>query len=614
VLLVYWTALSAGFINYDDPAYVTKNPNIQHRLDASSIAWAFTTSHAANWHPLTWISHIIDFDLYGLKPAGHHLSSVLFHMANAVLLFLLLNRATGAFWRSALVAAFFSLHPLRAESVAWVSERKDVLSAFFWMLTLWAYLKSRTSSFKIFYPLALLFFAFGLMAKPMLVTLPFVLLLLDYWPLRRFRVDAGRVPWRILAEKIPFLFLAAISCVVTFLAQSRSGAVSAANFPLDARLANVPVAYTRYLARNFWPSNLAFFYEYRTWPMFDVLGAVVLLAAITAMVLWRWRLQPYLAVGWFWFLGMLLPTIGLVQVGSQSLADRYTYLPSIGLWLAVVWGIYEFATHHPPFLKPAVVGSGLLVTAFAVLTWHQAGLYHDSEKLWRATLRQEPDSLVALDNLSRCLMENGQLEEAAHRSRQALAIRPTDFEAENILADISLRQGKPADAIACALHSLTVQPHDGYAYDVLARAYLSEGKIAEAAEAFQTAVKLEPTLAEAWCNLGFTMLQLHRVPEALKDYQKALDLDPNYALAHNDLGNILLQEGQLNDALEHFVRAAEIAPGFAEAHYNLGEILLKQGRTSDALGEYEKALASRPNLARARLRISQITNAGIHHP
>ena len=319
VIAVYWPALKCGFVNYDDPEYVTSNRAVRQGLNGTSILWAFTTTHAANWHPLTWLSHILDCQLYGLHPAGHHLTSLLFHAANSVLLFCLLRRMTGAWGRSAWVAALFALHPLRVQSVVWVSERKDVLSAFFWMLALWAYvryseeLKLRSLMLKVYYAASLLFFALGLMAKPMLVTLPFVLLLLDYWPLRR--------PW-LIAEKIPFFALSAASSIMTFLVQDRTGAVSSmVHFPAGARLANVPIAYVRYLSKDFCPTGLATFYQYQLWPLWKVIAAVGLLAVITGLVLWRMRSQPYLPVGWAWFVGMLVPTIGLVQVGSQAMAD-----------------------------------------------------------------------------------------------------------------------------------------------------------------------------------------------------------------------------------------------------------------------------------------------------
>jgi Flp pilus assembly protein TadD len=591
VVAAYWPALHCGFLNYDDPAYVTANPRIQAGLNWNSIAWALTTGHAANWHPLTWVSHMIDFQIYGLNPWGHHLTSVLFHAANSVLLFLLLTDMTGAAGRSAFVAAIFALHPLRVESVVWVSERKDVLSAFFGLLTLWAWFRFQTSKSKGCYALALVFFILGLMAKPMLVTLPLVFLLLDFWPLRR------EFSWNRIVERTPFFVLAGAACVVTYIVQDPS----MENFPAGARWANAPVACVRYLSRIFWPSNLSFFYSYQAWTPLQVAGAVFLLSVISGLAVWRVRQQPYMAVGWAWFLGMLAPTIGLVQVGSQSMADRYTYLPGIGIGIMIVWAMHEFAPRQVALL------SGILFLAVcSILTWREAHFYQNSQTVWRETLRQDPKCLVALDNLSRELIRSGPLNEALDYSRQALAIRPADPEAENNLALIFLHQGRLDDALSHARTSIALQPHNQEAYDTIGQACLKKGQPEQAIEAYRAALQIDPKLAEAWCNLGFALLQQHRIDDARDAYQKALQLDPNYALAHNDVGNILMQQGRMDEALAHFLRATQIKPDFGEAHYNMAEILLRKGRADEALAEYRKTLASLPNLAQARARIDEI--------
>jgi tetratricopeptide (TPR) repeat protein len=591
VVVVYWPALHCGFINYDDPAYVTNNPHVQSGVNWASLKWALTTTHAANWHPLTWVSHMVDFDLYGLRPWGHHLASVAIHAVNSVLLFLVLTRMTGAMVRSAFVAVIFALHPLRVESVVWISERKDVLSAFFAILTIWAYFKYHIARSRVWGLLALIFFALGLAAKPMLVTLPIVLLLLDFWPLRR------ELSARLLVEKIPFLILAAGCSVMTFLAQKPS----MENFPAYARWENVPVAYARYLGKIFWPFHLSFFYSYRLWPLWEIAGATLLLLVISGFVVWRLRQEPYLAVGWFWFVVMLAPTIGIVQVGSQSMADRYTYLPGIGIALMAVWGVYEWAPR-----RMGIALGAMFIALCMVLTWRQTHVYENSETLWRATLREDPECLVALDNLSSYLIDQHRLGEAHAFSLQALAVRPSDFEAENNLASIDLLQGRTDDALADARVSLKIQPHNEYAYDILGRAYLKKGDVEHAIESYHQALDLDPSLAEAWCNLGFALLQQRRVAEAVDAYHKALELDPNYALAHNDLGNILLQQGHPDEALAHFVRAAQIEPGFGEAHYNIAEILLRKGQDAEALAEYRKAVESLPNLVAAKRRIAEI--------
>jgi protein O-mannosyl-transferase len=615
VLAVFSPALHGGFVNYDDPAYVTANWHVRHGLTGPGLRWAFTSIAASNWHPLTWLSLILDGQLYGLQPAGYHLTSLLLHAANAVLLFLLLNRLTGALWRSALVTALFALHPLRVESVAWVSERKDVLSAFFWMLSVGAYvryaenLKSQISNLKLFYALSLVFFTLGLMAKPMLVTLPFVLLLLDYWPLGRWKFGA-KFSWRPVVEKIPFFVLTAGSCLVTYLVQDRAEAVaSLARFPLGLRLANIPVAYTRYLIRNFRPVHLAAFYPYMGWSAGEIMGAVALLAGVTAWALWRARSSPWLAVGWFWFLGMLVPTIGLVQAGGQSLADRYSYLPGIGLWIMLVWGLPGAASGRPRLRGAKTTAAALVVMLFALLTWRQARVYQNSGTLWEATLRSYPNCLAAHNNLANWLMDQGRWDEALDHCRQALAILPGDPEAHNSLSLIRLHQGKPDEALAEALQSIQSQPRSAVNRQTLARAYLQKSDFAAAAASLQEAIQINPDPPEAWCNLGYALLQQGQVPAAATAYERALELNPDYALAHNDLGNILLRQGRPDEAMEHFKRAIELAPSFAEAHYNLAGILAQHGRLDEAIFHLQKALEIQPGLASARERLAALLAA-----
>jgi tetratricopeptide (TPR) repeat protein len=612
VLAVYGPALHGGFVNYDDPAYVTENWHVQHGFNAQSVRWAFTTDTASNWHPLTWLSHILDCQLYGLHPAGHHLTSLLWHAANSVLLLLLLNRLTGALWPSAFVAAMFALHPLRVESVAWISERKDVLSAFFWVLTVGAYvrfaesLQAQSSNRKFFYALALVFFALGLMAKPMLVTLPFVLLLLDYWPLGRLEFGP-KFSRRLILEKIPFFVLAAGSGLVTFLVQDRTGAVaSLSRLSLGMRLENVPVAYTRYLTKNFWPADLASFYPYVGWPAGEIIGAVALLAGITALALWRARSAPYLAVGWFWFLGVLVPTIGLVQVGGQSLADRYSYLASIGLWIMVAWGLHDLASRRP-FLRAAMtMAAGLAAVLFALLAWRQTGVYQDSGTLWEATLRSYPNSLMAHNLLSRWCIEKGQWDQALEHCCKALAILPNDPAVHDDLSRIYLHQGKVDEAIAEGLQSIQAQPRSEDNRQTLARAYLEKGDFAAAAASCKEAIRIQPSAPEAWCNLGYALLQQGEVSEATAAYQRALKLNPDAALAHNDLGNIFLRQRRMDEAMDQFQRAVELNASFAEAHYNLAGILAYQGRLDEAIAQCQKAVEIQPSLAAARERLASL--------
>jgi tetratricopeptide (TPR) repeat protein len=612
VWLTFSAALRCGFVNYDDPVYVTGNAPVRDGLRWAGVRWAFASTAAVNWHPLTWLSHMADCQFYGLNATGHHLTSVLLHAANAVLLLLLLCRTTGALWTSLLAAALFALHPLRVESVVWISERKDVLSAFFWMLTLWAYVryaeeeKGPRDDRKFFYAAALVCFALALMAKPMAVTLPFVLLLLDHWPLRRERALAFR-----LAEKVPFVVLTCISCVVTVWVQRRGGAVASfAVYPFWERLGNVPLAYAGYLSKDFWPADLISFYPHQPLRAGPIVGALLILGLVTGWVFRRRHAQPYLPVGWFWFLGVLAPTVGLVPAGAQLMADRYSYLPSIGLWIMLAWELRHLQAAWPALRKPLAVGCGWAVLLLASLTSRHAWIYRDSETLWQATLRHHPENLMARDNLAKWFIDQNRLAEAREQCRQALAFRGDDPEAQWNLARIGLREGKIDEAVADCLKSLSAQPRNAQAYETLGQAYLKKGQADQAAQAFEKALDLEPDFAEAWCNLAFAFVQERRLPEAVSADEKALQLAPGFALAHNDLGGILRQMGRTDEAMEHFRRAAELEPDFGEAHYNIAEILLRQGQTNAALAEYQKALAKLPTLAPARARVAEILRRG----
>jgi len=556
VLAVYGPALHCGFIEFDDTDYVTHNGHIQHGLNWAAIQWAFTTDHCANWHPLTWLSHLVDFQLYGLNPAGHHATSVLFHLANSLLLFLLLRRLTGAVWRSAFVAGVFALHPLRLESVVWVSERKDVLSTFFGFLAVWAYVRyveefkvrssfakateDKGSKFKLFYAAALVLFALGLMAKPMLVTLPFVLLLLDYWPLDRFRLG-----WRLVLEKVPFFLLALGSSVVTFLVQHHEGAMATlARFSVGTRLANVPVAYVRYLFKNAWPSNLALFYPHERWGALEVAGAVGLLGAITGWVVWRRRAQPYLAVGWFWFLGMLFPTIGLVQVGEISMADRYSYLPSVGLWIMVAWGLNEWAGSNWILRRGAAGAGGLALLALAASASAQIRYWHDTAAIFSHVLEVTGENYIAYYNMGCAVMESGDYPKAIECFEGALS-------AEN----------------AGAFWMDPAQAHNNLGY-----ALLHEGRIAQAVAHFEKALVTKPAFPEAYYNLGRAFVANHQPEVALDCFQRAMALNPNVPEIHYTLAETFRQLGRRAEAIEQYRRALELRPGWSDAASQLAAL------------------------------------------
>ena len=611
-VLVYLPVRHHSFLLFDDADYVTDNHHVQAGLTWAGVNWAFTTGHTGNWHPLTWLSHMLDVQLFGISSMGPHMVNVLFHVANTVLLFILLRRLTGALWCSAWVAALFALHPLHVESVAWVAERKDVLSAFFFLLTLWAYARyaqcrSRAESRALLWPstldyvlyvLALFSFALGLMCKPMLVTLPFVLLLLDYWPLQRF--DASTVQHTVV-EKVPFFLLSALSSGVTFAAQKSGGAVrSLASFPVSERMENALVSYARYLGKTFWPVDLAVFYPHPGhWPAEQVVSGAILVAGLCLGVVWFGRRFPFAVTGWFWFLGMLVPTIGLVQVSNQSMADRYTYLPSIGIFIILAWGAREVSMRWR-FSKAVIgIGAGLTVIACAVRTEGQLHYWQDSESLFRHALAVTKGNFVAHNNLGSTLLQKGQVAEAIDQFRQALEVRPDYADAYCNLGSALLQKRRADEAIAQFRKALEVQPNHPLARYNLATTLLQNGRVNEAIAQFQNAVEIRPDDPLTHLNLGNALLQKGRLDEAVAQYQKVLEIQPDDADAHNNLGSALLKKGRLDEAAAQFQQALQIDPNHANAHHNLADIFLQQGRLDEAIARYQETLLLQPDCADA---------------
>ena len=548
VAVVFGQTVRHEFVNFDDDRYVVENPQITHGLTARTIGSAFTHSHAGNWHPLTSISHILDWQFYGLWAGGHHLTNVLLHGATAVLLLLVLRQMTGRLWPSAVVAALFAIHPLRVESVAWVAERKDVLSGLFFMLTLAAYVGYVRRPFSLGrYMLVVTVYALALMTKPMLVTLPFVLLLLDYWPLGRFSVSGSsataglsspeqsrfRRIVRPLLEKVPLFGLAAASSLATFLIHRESAGL-VENLPAYLRVPNVLVSYTAYLEQMFWPASLAVFYPFpsESIPAWQSIGALLLLIAITAgVVLWG-RRRPYLLVGWLWYLATLVPVIGLVQVGAQARADRYTYLTQIGVYVALVWLIADVVSHwRRRRLACGAVAAGVL----ASLGWCasvQTSHWRNSEALWS--------------------------------------------------------------------HTLECTSRNWYAYNNLAVILQNRGELDRAMEYLQVALAANPQSVESLTNVGMILRHRGRLDEAIGYHRKALAIDPQFARAHNNLANALNQSGRLEEAIVHYEQAIEIAPQVAETQYNCGVALSQLGRLDDAIAHYRKAVELNPGFGPAR--------------
>ncbi len=538
---IYGQVRHHSFVNIDDQAYVYENPYVLQGMSWMGLQHACTSFVAANWHPLTWLSHMVDVDLFGLDAGLHHLVNVLIHLVNTLLLFLVLLRITGASWRSAMVAALFAVHPLHVESVAWVSERKDVLSGFFFLLTLAAYgeyVRRRTGGR---YLAVIALFALGLLAKPMLVTLPFVLLLLDAWPLRRLASEPpapGLLAPRLRAllwEKLPLFALAAAASILTYLAQRHGGAeVRLEAIPLGSRLANAVVSYGAYLTQTVWPAGLASFYPHPAFlgeaaSPWRVATAAFALATIS-FVVWRARRdRPYLAVGWLWFLGMLLPVIGIVQVGVQARADRYTYLPLIGLFVGAVWGGGDIIGSSPRRRGVAAAGATLAVLALGVASWRQVQYWRDSITLHAHALRVTEHNWAAWVGLADAYSERGRIQEAIAADQEAIRIRPGLSEAWNGMGASYGRLGQHEEAIHCFSEAVRIEPGYGEAWYNLGTAYGLLARHEEAAVCFRKAVRLRPEDVRAWANLALASQILGDTSQAIESYRQLQRLDPRRA-------------------------------------------------------------------------------------
>jgi len=549
-IAVYAQVRQFDFVNYDDPEYVTGNAHVLQGLTPEGLAWAATSGEAANWFPLTRVSHMLDVQLFGLDSGLHHLTNLLFHALSTLLLFAFLNRATKARWPSAFVAFVFALHPLHAESVAWIAERKDVLSAFFWCLALWTYVRYTERPGSNRYLLVLFSFCCGLMAKPMIVTLPFVLLLLDFWPLRRLPSAKPRL---VLLEKLLFLLLSAGIAVVTYIVQQGSRAVKA--FPLELRVENALVSYGVYIWKTFWPVDLAVFYPYpHTVPLWEVTFAGLALASVSVLVVKAFRNHPYLAVGWFWYLGTLLPVSGLIQVGAQARADRYTYIPMIGLSIMVAWGAVDVVRRWPR-AKPVVMALAAAACACcALLAFVQIGYWRNSETLFAHALQGTQGNYVAHHNLGLAIVDQpGRLPEAVAHYQAALRIQPESIEARTDLGSALAKSGHIEQAIGEYQTTLRIAPDCSIC--------LSNLRLAQR------------QLADELFKSGVALAKSERTPEAITQFEAALRLEPDDAEAHNNLGVALARLGRTAQAIQEFRAAVQLKPNYADAQYNLAAAL-----------------------------------------
>lgn len=605
-VFVYAPVRQHEFVNFDDTQYVSENPNVSQGLTWRGLEWAFKTRHVGNWHPVTWLSHMLDVQLYGLHASGHHLTSVLLHVANTLLLFGLFHRMTGELSRSAFVAALFAVHPLHVESVAWVAERKDVLSTLFGLLTLWAYLGYvRRPGFGR-YAATLALFALGLMAKPMLVTLPFLLLLLDYWPLCRI---AQRPLRQLILEKLPLVAMALASSIVTFAVQQQAGAVKALDaLPLNRRAANALLAYVVYIGQMFWPARLAAVYPYpRSLETWWVAAALVALIVVSIAAIRAARRHPYLPVGWFWYLGTLVPVIGLIQVGSQPRADRYTYIPLIGLFVLLAWAIPELLGRwrHRGLALPAA--ALLAIAACAVTARAQVQRWRSSVALWQHALRVTHENYRAHHNLGHALAKQGRASEAIAHYAEALRLKPDSAETHNNLGHAMAEQCKASEAIAHYAEALRLQPDYQEAHNNLGVALLGQGKADGAIRHLSEALRIEPDLPEAHNNLGVALAAQGRTDEAVRHFSEALRIKSDYpdalknlALAHSARGTALADQAKHDEAIREFLEALRLKPDEPDFHYDVAVLYFRKGQTSEAVRHFETALKLDPSHQSAR--------------
>jgi Flp pilus assembly protein TadD len=560
VFVLYWPVLGHEFV-YDDEPYIRDNPAVKQGLGPAQAWWALTTFESANWHPLTWLSLQLDATLLGPGPAGFHFTNLLLHALNAVLLDRFLFRWTGAAWTSGFVAVLFACHPLRLESVAWATERKDVLSGTALMLTLLSYGRDTSRPSVGNYCIVIALYALGLMAKPTLVTLPVLLLLLDFWPLERRFSSVGQ----LMVEKVPLILLAGAVALVTLYAQQKGGAINPLAIPWAERLANVPLAYTRYLVDTVWPFRLAVFHPYpETIPVWESMAAGVAIGGVTLLVIHYRRLQPFAFVGWLWYLIALLPMIGIIQAGRQASADRYTYIPQIGLLIAGGWGLQALVRRYPRLRMPVLGCAGLAIAICLVGTRAQLQYWHDDEALWHRDLAVTRNNEVARFNLGRALAQRGRWAEAVPEFAAAAKLRPANVDAL-IYEGLALRkQGRMEEAIGCYRDALRFAPEDSRAHNNLGLALERLGRLDEAIVHLRRACETNPEWPQSWTNLGDALSRAGRTNEAVAAYRRAAELPPPSAASHCNLAYALKEQGTLREADIEYRRASEIDPHWPE--------------------------------------------------
>jgi tetratricopeptide (TPR) repeat protein len=610
-LLVYWQVRNFDFVNCDDSVYIYENPHMSSGLTWDNVIWAFTTGYASFWHPMTWLSLMLDRQLFGPDPGWFHLTSVFLHLANTLLLFAVLKKMTGSLWRSAFVAAAFALHPMHVESVAWIAERKDVLSTFFLLLTLAAYTDYTKRPTVVRYIGTLVLFTLGLMAKPMLITLPFVLLLLDYWPLDRFELSQSvktsamqsrkSTPsgsrytplHRIIMEKIPFLVLTIVFSVVTFLTQQKGGGLAdITTIPLKDRFGNASLSYAAYIGRMFWPKDLAAHYPFSAHSIqsWQVLLCFLLMAGVSLLTLRFWRSRKYLLVGWLWFVGTLIPVIGLVRFTNSSYADRFTYIPYTGLFIMIAWGLPELLSKWPQRRIALGLSMAVVLTTLGICAHRQVSYWNDSITLFSHAIEVTRDNYVAHYSRGSAYVELGRWQEAIEDFNQAISISPGYAEAYNGRGNVYGRSGRYQEAIEDFNQAISISPGHAEAYNNLGIAYGGLGRWQEAVDAYKQGMRIKPDYADAYYNLGNVYGKLGRWQEAIDTYKQGMRIKPDYAEGLYNLGAAYGGLGRWQEAIEAYKQGIKVNPNFAEARYNLAKALAGQGRYDEAIDQYRAAL------------------------
>jgi len=585
IVIIYGQVGSFDFVDWDDGLYVTKNVYVQKGLSVEGVIWAFTTPHAGSWQPITWLSHMLDSELYGLNPAGHHYTNVAFHTANTLLLFIILFRMTGALWQSAFVAALFAVHPLHVESVAWVSERKDVLSTFFGLLMIGAYYHYiKTPHFKN-YLLVIIFFSLGLLAKPMVVTFPFVLLLLDFWPLKRIRLKnnydlksesstyyGSKINFQLIVEKIPLFILAVIQCTLTFIIQRRDGImVPLEVLSLKTRIANTLVSYVDYVLKTFWPHNLAYYYPYSidTFSVWQICGAALLITSVIFGAIYLSRQYSYVLVGLFWYFVTLVPVIGLVQVSDQAMADRYTYIPLIGFFIIVAWGVPDILKQWQYRKTFLCVSAAIILSLLTTRAFFQTRHWKNSVTLFENAVKINENNYHALNNLVTALTGNGKYHDAFLYLNRALKTDPQKVHLRMNLANVLFLQSKPDKAISLYREILQTDTKNADVHYNLAYVLSAQGKLEEALSLYKETLRIDPEYLKAHYNLGNIYFNQGKTAEAFMHYAEIIKIKPDYVQAYNKLGFILFKQGKFKEAGVFFSKALQIDPCFSEARANL---------------------------------------------